>query len=207
LLKDIKDIRIGIIAHGDYNDDLERYTIMCIDLTNNIDELTGFVNNVAATDGDDEEEAYELVLRAANINFSWSDDTSKALVLIGDEVPHPPSFTDQNINWLDELDKLVDKNIKVYGIRALQVERAKLFYEELSRRSGVVSIHFDNFNLIVDMFLAICYREANPEQLENFKEEVQKEGKMTKELGEIFDTLSKPNPEKKKNKKKKINKL
>jgi len=49
------------------------------------------------------------------------------------------------------------------------------------------------------MFLAICYRESNPQQLESFKEEVQKEGKMTEELGIIFNTLSKPNPKKKTN--------
>jgi len=96
------------------------------------------------------------------------------------------------------------KNIKVYGIRALQSNHSIPFYEELSKRSGTVSIHFNSFKLIVDMFLAICYREANPQQLEEFKEEVQKEGKMTEELTEIFDTLSKPNPEKKKETEKKL---
>ena len=57
------------------------------------------------------------------------------------------------------------------------------------------------------MFLAICYREASAEKLQEFQEEVQKEGKMTEEMGTIFETLSKPNPtipqtsEKKKKKK------
>jgi len=96
------------------------------------------------------------------------------------------------------------KKIKVYGIRALNQNRAIPFYEELSKRSGVVSIHFNSFNLIVDMFLAICYREANPDKLENFKEEVKKEGKMTEELNQIFDTLAQPNPEKKVEKDKKL---
>jgi len=39
--------------------------------------------------------------------FSWSEDFSKALVVIGDEVPHTPSFTTEKINWFEEVDELV----------------------------------------------------------------------------------------------------
>jgi len=176
LIKDIKDIRIGIIAHGDYCDDVNTYAIKTLDLTSKVKKIREFVTNVSATGGGDAPEAYELALREA-YNFSWSEDSSKALVIIGDEVPHPPSFTDQKINWFDCLDRLTERNIKVYGIRALNSNHSIPFYEELSIRSGTVSIHFNNLNLIVDMFLAICYREAHPQQLENFKEEVKKKMK------------------------------
>jgi len=53
------------------------------------------------------------------------------------------------------------------------------------------------------MFLAICYREASPEKLQAFEQEVKQEGKMNAELGGIFQTLAQPNQEKKKKDKKK----
>jgi len=49
LIQDIKDIRIGIIAHGDYCDDVSKYAIKKIDLTNNVKEICDFVNTVEAT--------------------------------------------------------------------------------------------------------------------------------------------------------------
>jgi len=113
LIKDIKDIRIGIIAHGDYCDDVDNnyYCIKKVDLSNDVEKICQFVRSVGATGGGDAEECYELALREAN-SFSWSEDTSKAVVIIGDEVPHPPSYTDQKINWFDELDRLIEKKDK-----------------------------------------------------------------------------------------------
>jgi hypothetical protein len=202
LMKDIPNIRIGIIAHGDYCDDTEggsMRTISRLDFigAKGVNEIVNFVNVVHDTGGGDAPEAYELALREARTNFSWRKDASKALVVIGDEVPHPPSYTTEKINWFDETKKLADMGVKIYGIRALGNEYAIPFYEGISSRTGTVSIHFSNFKLIVDMFLAICYREASAEQLQKFTEEVKRDGKMTQELGDIFETLAKPNPERK----------
>lgn len=62
-------------------------------------------------------------------------------------------------------DKLSEMGVKIYGIRALSSTHAIPFYEEISERTGGVSIQFTHFPLIVDMFLAICYREASAEKL------------------------------------------
>jgi len=164
---------------------------------------------VSSTGGGDTPEAYELALKEARF-LSWQDDTSKALVVIGDEVPHAPSYTTERINWWEELDCLVNLGVKVYGVRALNSPHAIPFYQEMSEKSGTVSITFNSFHLITDMFLAICYREASAEKLAEFKEEVKKEGKMNEELGTIFETLAQANPEipqakKEKEKKKKSN--
>jgi len=199
-MKDIPNIRIGIIAHGDYCDDSSANgTIAMLDLSgaDKCKEICNFVETVGATGGGDAPEAYELALKVARTKFSWKEGYSKALVIIGDEVPHPPSYTTEKINWWDEVEKLTKMGVKIYGIRALQCDYAIPFYEELSSRSGTVSIHFNNFQLIVNMFLAICYREASKEKLEKFQEEIKSKGNMNEELGQIFDTLSKPNPEKK----------
>jgi len=199
LMKDIPNIRIGIIAHGDYCDDNHYQTISILNFCekNEVDKIVNFVNNAKPTSGGDSPEAYELALQVARKNFKWTPGYSKALVVIGDEVPHPPSYTTEKINWKDEVSLLSEMGVKIYGIRALNCSHAIPFYEEISERTGTVSINFKNFKLIVDMFLAICYREASSDKLQEFAEEIKKEGKMTEELGTILQTLSQPNPEKK----------
>jgi len=47
----------------------------------------------------------------------------------------------------------------------------------------------------VDMFLAICYREASPSKLAEFQEEMKTEGKVNEEMGTILESLAKPNYE------------
>lgn len=83
--------------------------------------------------------------------MSWSPDYSKALVMIGDEVPHCPSYTTEKINWWDEVDKLVDLGVKIYGVRALHNNHAIPFYEELSERSGAISINFQSFRVLTTL--------------------------------------------------------
>jgi len=199
LMKDIPKIRIGSIGNGDYCDG--KIAITTLDLCDNVKKICKFVESVTATGGGDAPEAYELVLRDAR-KLSWTEGYSKALVMIGDEVPHPPSYTTEKINWFDEVDKLTEMGIKLYGVRALNQTNAIPFYEELAERSGGVSINFQSFKLIVDMFLAICYREASPEKLQAFEQEVKDKGNMNEELGNIFETLAKPNLEIKKEKEK-----
>lgn len=75
-------------------------------------KLCKFVDEVSSTGGGDAPEAYELALREARF-FSWDDDAAKALVVIGDEVPHPPSYTTEKINWWEELDCLVNLGVKI----------------------------------------------------------------------------------------------
>ncbi|PRP80866.1 hypothetical protein PROFUN_11421 [Planoprotostelium fungivorum] len=192
LTQDIPNIRIGIIAHGDYCDG--KNLVKSIDLTNDVAALRTFVDNAGTTGGGDAPEAYEYALREAN-KMSWTGGCSKALVVIGDEVPHPPKYTDQKIDWFEECDLLRDKGVKIYGVRALNQAHASPFYEEISYRTGGRPIQFKNFDSIVQMFLAICYREASPAKLQEFQAQMAKEGKMEEdtEVAQIMDELAKPN--------------
>lgn len=111
-MEDIPKIRIGIIAHGDYCD-YSNYVISKVDLTDDVKKLCSFVEKVKgkyntfhsnrkATSGGDAPEAYELALQTAR-KMDWTEGYSKALVMIGDEVPHCPSYTKEKINWFDEV--------------------------------------------------------------------------------------------------------
>ncbi|XP_077978997.1 uncharacterized protein LOC144434420 [Glandiceps talaboti] len=188
LLQDIPRIRIGIIAHGDYCDHSSEYVLRSIDLTYNVNELVRFASNVPKTGGGDAPECYEWVLRYAQ-RLNWSEDSAKALVVIGDDVPHPKSMTDQMIDWHEELVKLKDMGVKVYGVKAQHNSSSTPFYQEIAEQTGGAYIQFKHFSLITDMFLAVCYKESGNEQLQAYCEVVKTEGRMTEDMAEIFQQL------------------
>ena len=97
LFKDIPNIRIGIIAHGDYCDG--RDVLTKLDLTNDQSKICNFIRKAPATYGGDAPECYELALHESR-SFSWTSGRTKVLVLIGDDVPHGPTYP-QNTKNLD----------------------------------------------------------------------------------------------------------
>ncbi|XP_069138575.1 uncharacterized protein [Argopecten irradians] len=192
LIRDIPTIRIGIMAHGDYCDQ-SVYVIKSIDLTSDVDQLVNFVTDTPSTGGGDPPECYEWALRKAQ-QLDWSEDSAKAFVLIGDCEPHPPSYTDQHISWWDEMDVLKGMGVKVYGVHCGGYTDTENFYGLLAEETGGCLLKLVHFSLITEMFLAVCYREAAPEQLEAYTEELAQEGKLsgdTKQLMEQLDIQSK----------------
>lgn len=131
LLDEIPGIRIGIIAHGDYCDAGSIYITKHLDLSGDVATICNFVQNVEPTGGGDAPECYELVLHEAQ-SLSWTPTNSKTLVLIGDDIPHAPAQTPEKLNWRNEVDKLAEMGIAVYGIQALNRKHATLFYKELA---------------------------------------------------------------------------
>lgn len=199
LIRDVPRIRIGIMAHGDYCD-YSTYVTRYTDLTTDVDTLVDFAEHVPSTGGGDAPEAYEWALRKAQ-QMDWSEDSAKAFVMIGDEIPHPPSYTDQNLSWRDELDVLSGMGVKVYGVQALDCSSSTPFYEELAERTNGFYLQLKDFNLITDMFLAVCYREADngqfdadQSQLDAFVEEVEKEGRMTENTKLFLEKLQEEKP-------------
>ncbi|XP_074659039.1 uncharacterized protein LOC141911864 [Tubulanus polymorphus] len=204
LLRDIPTIRIGIIGHGDYCDDTtaggNKYVVKMKDLTTDVDDLVSFVESVPSTCGGDSPECYEWVLHKAQ-QLDWGEHSAKALVIIGDACPHNPGYTDLYINWLDELDILKGMDIKVYGVQALSNSHAACFYNEMSSRTGGAALALKDFQLITDMFLAVCYNESSPEQLQQYCEEIEQEGRMNEATKEMFDKLEEQQQEQKKKEK------
>jgi hypothetical protein len=188
LIKEIPLIKIGIIAHGDYCDRGITYVTKTLNLSNDIDTICDFVQNVEPTGGGDAPECYELVLHEAQA-FSWSDSAAKALVLIGDDIPHPPAQNPQKLNWRQEVDKLAEMGVMVYGVQALNRYHATPFYQELANKSGGFHINLDQFAYITDLFLAICYQQSSPEQLQEYEQEVIEQGRMNRGLNRIFNSM------------------
>ncbi|XP_048736687.2 uncharacterized protein LOC125651889 [Ostrea edulis] len=194
LLQDIPNIRIGLIAHGDYCDQTGSYVIRQIDLTSDVNQLVDFANNTPGTGGGDTPECYEWVLHKAKF-LDWSEDSAKALVVIGDAPPHPPSYTDQQINWWNETELLKGMGVKIYGVLCNRSEgTSKYFYEEIANQTGGCFLHLNHFNLITEMFLAVCYSESSEGQLEAFTEELEKEGKLTEDTKVLMKEIGEKKP-------------
>jgi hypothetical protein len=188
LAEEIPGIRIGIIAHGDYCDEGSTYVTRAFDLSADAEAICQFVEKVGPTGGGDAPECYELVLHEAQ-SLSWSPGASKAFVLIGDDLPHPPAYTPRKLNWRTEVDKLAKMGIPVYGVQALNRAHATKFYTELAEKSGGFHLSLDQFAYITDMVLAICFKQSSDDRLQQYEREVAKQGRMNRGLNRIFNTM------------------
>lgn len=190
LFNKVDDIRVGIIAHGDYCDAGSSYVIREHELTRDIDSLIKFVRDVGATGGGDSEECYELVLHQAR-GFNWQHARSKALVVIGDDVPHGPSYrmNTKKLDWRNEIDLLLDMGVNVYGVQALGRRHANHFYEEIARKTGGCHLQLDQFESVNDLLMAICYKQVSTEALTSWEEEVHSAGRMNRAIDAAFAKL------------------
>jgi hypothetical protein len=104
LKRDIPDVTVSVIAHGDYCDKDATYVIKHQDFTNDEYKLSRYVKDVESTHGGDAPECYELVLRLARTQLSWRRKATKILIVIGDSYPHPASDPQNkdNIDWKEE---------------------------------------------------------------------------------------------------------
>src|SRR5262245_43757915 len=190
LFEEIPGIRIGIIAHGDYCDKGSTYVTKHLPLSDDVDAICRFVENVGPTGGGDAPECYELVLHEAR-SQPWTDDATKALVLIGDDVPHPPAHNPGRLDWREEAKALTEDGVAVYAVQALNRRHASKFYQDLARISGGFHVPLDQFSYVTDMVLAVCYRQSGEEQLQRYEEEVTTKGRMNRGLDRIFSTMLK----------------
>ncbi|MEA5601702.1 vWA domain-containing protein [Nostoc sp. UHCC 0252] len=188
LIDEIPLIKIGIIAHGDYCDEGSTYVTKIFNISGDVDAICDFVQNVEPTGGGDAPECYELVLHESQ-SLSWSKSATKSLVLIGDDIPHPPAHNPKKLNWRKELDKLAEADITVYGVQALNRPHATPFYQELAEKSGGFHINLDQFSYISDLFLAVCYQQSSNDQLQAYEQEVIDQGRMSRGLNKIFNTM------------------
>ena len=74
------------------------------------------------TGGGDWEECYELVLNETREKLSWTPGTQRSLVMIGDAIPHRPSYpmNKKKLDWKVEAQKLLNEvGVKIYAVQAL----------------------------------------------------------------------------------------
>lgn len=148
LFKDNEDLRLGIVAFGDYCDMDNRDTFgdayQCIPLTDNENDIIKFVKESKNTSGGDGDEFYELVLKKIIDESPWRKDASKAILLIADADPHEIGYTYRDyvegnqIEWRIEAKKAADMMIKIDTVSIC----GRPWYKELSAMTNGISVPF-----------------------------------------------------------------
>jgi hypothetical protein len=173
LFSRIPNLRVGVITHGDYCDGQKAITQL--DIGTNQKEICKFIQEAPATHGGDSPECYEKVLSNARA-LAWSAGKSKALVLIGDDIPHPVGYTMHNgkytydfsypsnernkLDWRNEAKLLVEAGVSIYAVQALGFGHATHFYDELAQIGGTPKLNLAQFGQVATLLEAICYRQG-----------------------------------------------
>lgn len=191
LFKEVPNLRVGMIAHGDYCDIGRTYLSQHVDLTKDIYKLTQFARQVGPSGGGDAPEAYEYVLNQAK-SLDWSMNAQKILVMIGDDVAHEPNYhlNKSRLDWRVEAADLSKSGISVYTIQCLGRSHATRFWEHLAQLGSGMALRMDQFTDIVTLVTAIVYQQVSPERIATYEEKVVKSGIMNRTLDHSFGVLT-----------------
>jgi len=192
LFSTVGDLRIAVGAFGDYCDRDDPYITTILPFTSSEKEVCKWIRELEHTWGGDAPEAYERILHEARA-LDWRADAERTFVLIGDDVPHEPSYRDNvgNIDWKLELAELVKAGIKMYPVHCMPGSRqhSKWFYEEVAQVSGGKYLTLDQFAQTDDVIYAVCFGQQSPETLKTFRDEVIRDGRMSRNMASVFSSL------------------
>ncbi len=194
MFNNIDDIRVGIIAHGDYCDKDDPYTIRVLDLTTDRDKICDFVKTTGRTFGGDADECYELVLNNVRRTISWGATRSKVFVMIGDASPHSPDYYDNkdHLDWANEAGLLNTLGVKVFSVHALSYYRSssKYFYETVAKITGGKYLTLDQFKEVTDLIMLTCVSEYSEKKLDEYVSVIRSNGRMTHTLARNINRLT-----------------
>lgn len=148
LFKDNEDLRLGIVAFGDYCDMNNARDFgnayQCITPTANENELIKFVLNSKDTSGGDGPEFYELVIKKIVEETQWREGSTRSILLIADAIPHEVGYSygdivcGNQIDWRVEARKAADMKIKIDTVSIT----GEQWFKELSAMTNGVSVPF-----------------------------------------------------------------
>lgn len=160
LFKDNEDLRLGIVAFGDYCDMMDAHTFgdayQCMPPTDNANDLIRFVAGSKDTSGGDCPEFYELVLRKIIDETPWREGSTRSVLLIADAVPHEIGYTyadhvvNNAVDWRQEARKAAQMHIKVDTVTIT----SEPWFRELSEITNGISVPFKTVSKTVDLLKA-----------------------------------------------------
>ena len=189
----VENLRVGIIAHGDYCDAGHPYTIRVLDFTDDIKGISKFIKDTESTYGGDADECYELVLNTAYTQLSWRENVNRILVMIGDANPHEPEYSlnKHDLDWRIEADHLNDNEIKVFAVHALSYYRrnSRYFYDTVAKKTNGAYLTLDQFSEVSRLILATCVSQYSIEKLDEYVEIIRNDGNLTNTMARNINRL------------------
>lgn len=148
LFKDNPDLRLGVVAFGDYCDMVNAQEFgkayQCIMPTDNENDIIRFIKESHNTDGGDGDEFYELVIKKIVEETTWRKDASRSILLIADAWPHELGYSyghiirGNQIDWREEARKAAEKKIKIDTVTITDAA----WFRELSALTNGTSVPF-----------------------------------------------------------------
>lgn len=196
VLKEVPDVEIGIVAHGDACDGFTR-GYRFLDFTNDVAVLQGFIKTVESTGGGDAPEWYEYVLLKVPNDFSWHSDSRKMLVMIGDAQPHPVGYRQGNYtcntSWQEAAMDLADMGVAVHTVQCLGRTHDDRFWRPLAEKTNGYAVELAQFSNITELIVALGYRYDQTEEiyskLRGYESELKAAGKLNRNVSAVIDTL------------------
>lgn len=174
LFEDNEDLRLGIVAFGDYCDmeNSKKFgkAYQSIAPTNDIKALINFVKKSRNTAGGDSDEFYELVIKKIVEETPWREESSRTLLLIADANPHPLGYSygdyvqNNKIDWREEASKAASKCIKIDTVSI----HGCAWYKELSAMTNGINVPFRSTHNTADLVRASVWAEGSAESRGKF---------------------------------------
>lgn len=189
-----RPVRMMVFAHGDY--DSSPYEVMHTPgFTSDPAEVEHFIKGVGSVNnGWNEGECYEVILDECT-RLDWNPDAKKLIILVGDDLPHPPHFpqNSKKLDWKQTAQHLTEMDVCVFAVQcsSLDVRRAQPFYRQLAsyhRHSKYIQL--EQFYMMSELVLGIFHSLSdNLEGLDRHQEQVARSGMMTANMSRVFATL------------------
>jgi len=190
----IPDLRVGLIAHGDYCDGANCYEVL--PLTNDKKEVYKFIRNAKNTGGGDAPECYELAMHLAK-SMGWSDKRGgKILVMIGDALPHAVNYpgNKDKLDWRKELADLKEQGINVYPLQCLYQGYAKdvnEFWSTISETCGTPLLKLQNFENSASALTGVVAASSGTEVFRAYNRKLSAKGLVPDEIAIMNCALEK----------------
>ncbi|MDE6231593.1 MAG: VWA domain-containing protein [Muribaculaceae bacterium] len=174
LFKDNEDLRLGIVAFGDYCDMNNAQDFgdayQCINPTDNENDLIKFVRNSRDTSGGDWPEFYELVIKKIVEETQWREGSTRSILLIADAVPHEVGYSYRDIingsqiDWRIEARKAAYNKIKIDTVTITDAP----WFKELSLMTNGVSVPFHTGYKTAELLRASVMSRGSMKARRNF---------------------------------------
>ena len=198
LMKANPNLRIGIVAFGDYCD-MESATrfgkaYQCLPLTDDQKKIIDFITNAKSTGGGDGDEFYELVIKKITEETNWREGSVKSVLLIADAEPHRVGYSygsivnNAQINWREEAIKAAGLGI---SFDTLSIHGYK-WYEELSQITDGIYAPFSSSHKTSQLVEAAAYSRGGDVTKEVFcKSMLKAETSGDAEMARTYNAFSK----------------
>lgn len=196
LQKTFPKCRIGVMFNGDLWDDPQHggdtYSVTLLQPTDDLPTIVRFIRETPTTHLAQGKAAYQEVLSQANNFVRWRPGADKVMVMIGDTWPNG---VDEPLNRIRrdayaELEKAARNKIKIYAIHCPTYTQDFKFWKALASETGGYYLRLSQFHEALDIIKAACINEAGAEVLEAFEQFLQKEGRYTRAMDDVFVVMT-----------------